>query len=218
MLLHLLAESRSREEPKPSNYTFSVCDDIASGPPSTAHYHFTPAGLNDVPEDEAFHFTQIDDAEYSRGSESSTDYHFTDSDRVPLPIATPVSFQFDTKSAMPVEPKIVVDPASPPKQSPVRSANANEAASASAASLPAVPSDLSDQETRALLQVLDKAIEVSRTETPPDTDSDSLQGVSMTPVKRPASLATLSFSPLVRREETVPLSEETAVVSVGQST
>ena len=220
MLLRLLAESRSREEAHPSDYTFSVCDDITSGPPSSTDYHFTPAGINDVPEDEAFHFTQIDDAEYSRGSESSTDYHFTDSDHMVIPIAAPVTAQ--ARALQPVAP--IVTNLSSPAETPSLSRDAEKAisippASVAPVSQPVVASDLSDGETRTLLQALDKAIEVSRTETPPSSDSDSLQGVSMTPVKRPASLATLSFSPLVKRTaETAPLSDETAVVSVDQST
>ena len=86
--------------------------------------------------------------------------------------------------------------------------------------IPEPGTDLSDNETKELLHVLDMAIEVSRTEsTNLDSDSDSsLHGVSLTPVKRPLlPVRTVSFSPLQKPGVEATSLDETAIVSVDQS-
>ena len=138
---------------------------------------------------------------------SSTEYAFTSASVEMAPIATitPSITQKvpEVDSTVPTETSV---PSTPSDQNDSLIAEAG--------------TDLSDNETKELLSMLDLAMEVSRTEsTNLDSNSDnSLPEEVLTPVKPPAlQVKTLPFSPLQKPAVETTLLDETAIVSADQS-
>ena len=172
------------------------------------NYSFTECGMNS-PTQKGFvsKSTYSSSEDISLEEPSSTEYAFTSASVEMAPVTTMTSSVsqrvHETNSTVPTE-----------NSAPSTPSDRNDSLIVEAGS------DLSDNETKELLNMLDLAMEVSRTEsTNLGSNSDSsLSGEILTPVKPSGlQLKTLPFSPLQKPAVETTLLDETAIVSADQS-